>query len=259
MRILAVALLLAAAPGLAAQVDAEAKKKRLAEIVKQMGELHLEGEKLLNELSGGDPDRKQAILRETMEKHAPKMAAEAGRSQIASNERNASSTLTTLASAEADFRANDRDANNLIDFWVADVSALYRIVADEAIKLIEVSVAHADAKPCVPLEKEGKAPGAGKDSSKLIALGKPSTKAGYWFAAVENFQDTTGATVKYDPGNGRNNSKFGFCTYPAEHGKTGKFTFILNEKNTVWKKDTGGQPVSVYPADPAKDGWSKLD
>src|SRR5689334_9677177 len=40
-------------------------------------------------------------------------------SQRASNERNASASLKTLASAEADFRANDRDNNKINDFWTA--------------------------------------------------------------------------------------------------------------------------------------------
>src|SRR5258706_15614178 len=46
-------------------------------------------------------------------------------SQRASNERNASTTLKTLTSAEADFRANDRDGNKGADFWTGDVKGLY--------------------------------------------------------------------------------------------------------------------------------------
>ena len=41
-------------------------------------------------------------------------------SQLASNERGAATALKTLASAEADFRANDRDKNGVNDFWTAD-------------------------------------------------------------------------------------------------------------------------------------------
>ncbi|HVR83252.1 MAG TPA: type II secretion system protein, partial [Planctomycetota bacterium] len=46
-------------------------------------------------------------------------------SQRASNERNASTSLKTLTSAEADFRANDRDWNHVNDFWTGDVKGLY--------------------------------------------------------------------------------------------------------------------------------------
>src|SRR3954465_774253 len=46
-------------------------------------------------------------------------------SRRASNERGAASGLKALASAEADFRANDRDKNGANDFWTADVKGLY--------------------------------------------------------------------------------------------------------------------------------------
>src|SRR6185436_15892203 len=71
------------------------------------------------------------------------------------NEASAAASLKTLMSAEADFRANDRDANKVNDFWVADVAALYGLVpatGGESIKLIELSVAAADA---APLSKSG--------------------------------------------------------------------------------------------------------
>src|SRR5689334_14073176 len=77
-------------------------------------------------------------------------------SQRASNERNASTSLKTLTSAEADFRANARDWNHVNAFWTADVKGLYTMTTaavtgksngttDPLIKLIELSVASADA------------------------------------------------------------------------------------------------------------------
>lgn len=174
--------------------------------------------------------------------------------QRASNERNASTSLKTLATAEADFRANDRDKNRINDYWVGDVSGLYRINAGEGgIKLIELSICAADAKPCVPIDKAGTQHG-----SKFIAAGPGGSQAGYLFAVVESSQDEKGVAQKYDGGNGRNQSGFGFCAYPAEHGKTGTQTFFIDENNTVWRKDTGGKPLEVVPANPAKDGWRKL-
>jgi len=238
-----------------AQDEVEAKKKRLGELMKQMTQIQGEAQKLLNELSGGDRTKMDAIMREVMQKYAPEMAAEVGRAQTASNERNASATLKTLATAEADFRANDRDANHVNDFWVGDVSGLYRIdPGDGGIKLIEIAVCCADAKPCQPLDKAGTQHG-----SKFIAAGVSAPKAGYRYAVVEKYQDDKGAAAKYDEGKGRNPSMFGFCAYPEEYGKTGKSTFMLNENNWVWGKDTGGKPVDVFPADPAKEGWKKLD
>jgi hypothetical protein len=260
MRTLAIAVLLLA-PGFAlAQDSPEAKKKRLGELVKQMNQLQKEAGKLVEELSGGDPEKAQALMKEVMEKYAPEMASGMASAVLAANERNASSTLKSLATAEADFRANDRDVNHVNDFWVADVSGLYRVDTGQGpLRLIELSAATADAKPCVPLDNAGTLPRAAKEhASKLAAAGKPSTKTGYWFAVIEKYQDEKGAAVKYDDGNGRNPSAFGLCSFPAEYGKTGKMTFILNEDNVVWKKDTGGKPPEVFPADPEKAGWTRI-
>ena len=176
------------------------------------------------------------------------------------NERTAAATLKTFAAAQVDFRSNDRDGNLVNDYWAADVSGFYRIDTGVPLKLIERSAAMADAKPCVPIDKGGPLPGAAKEHAcTLIALDKPSPKAGYWFAAVEKYEDEKGASPKYNDGNGRNLSRFGFCAWPAEFGITGRLTFVISQENTVWKKDTGGKPVEVVPAEPARSGWTKLD
>src|SRR5262245_26559596 len=77
-------------------------------------------------------------------------------SQRASNERNASTSLKTLTSAEADFRSNDRDGNHVNDFWTANVAGLYTMTSgaitsatpnnttDPSIKLVELSLASAE-------------------------------------------------------------------------------------------------------------------
>jgi hypothetical protein len=238
---------------LPAQDDVEAKKKRLGELLKQMNQIQSEADRILRELSGGDFVKREAILREAAEKHAPEMAAEMERARTASNERHAATILKTFAAAQADFRSNDRDENRLNDFWVADVSGLYRVDTGIPIRLIERAAAAADAKPCVPLDQEGKVGG-----TKIMALEKPSPKAGYWFAVVEKYEEK-GIPVKYNEGNGRNPSRFAMCAYPAEHEKSGRLTFLIDEGNTVWKKDTGGKPVTVFPEDPRQAGWTKSD
>jgi len=182
----------------------------------------------------------------------------------ASNERNASATLKTLATAQADFRSNDRDNNLVSDYWVADVHSLHALCPlvlegnaykpdpkpdrSKAIRLIEPSAAEADASPV-------KVPGA------LPPPEQPVAKAGYFYRAVE--KDETGKPYGEDTdGRGekfRNRSKFAFCAYPAEYGKGGKLTFLITEDYTIWKKDTGGKPVTQTPADMVKEGWSKLD
>src|SRR5262245_14151844 len=99
-------------------------------------------------------------------------------------ERNSATSLKTLASAEADFRANDRDWNHVNDFWTGNVSGLYTVTSaaikgaeypsttDMSIKLIELSVASADADDTfVP---------AGGENIALTNYAVPSAKAGYW-------------------------------------------------------------------------------
>jgi hypothetical protein len=60
----------------------------------------------------------------------------------ASGERTWSSSLKTLASAEAEFRGNDRDLNQKNDFWFWDVAGLYALKGDggKPIKFIDLSV-----------------------------------------------------------------------------------------------------------------------
>lgn len=69
-----------------------------------------------------------------------------------SHERNASASLKTLATAEADFRANDRDGNGRNDYWRSDVAGLFTLIPKggtdrDAIRLIEVSITAADDRP----------------------------------------------------------------------------------------------------------------
>lgn len=64
-----------------------------------------------------------------------------------SNERAASAALKTLATAEADYRSNDRDGNEINDYWTGDVAGLYR----NQLRLIPRESAEADARPLNPL------------------------------------------------------------------------------------------------------------
>jgi prepilin-type N-terminal cleavage/methylation domain-containing protein len=208
-------------------------------------------------------------------------------SQRASNERNASTSLKTLTSAEADFRANDRDWNHVNDFWTGDVKGLYTMTSaavsgksnsttDPAIKLIELSVASADS--------DGNTVGAGGENCDLTLFAVSSAKAGYWYQALELDQTVAGtaeSTYKTDTGGTPNNmgschntSKFGFMAYPDSQS-AGKFVFMVNENNTIFRSATSGtvrtgtaNPPGVittaaykdFPNDSTlKSYWSKLD
>jgi outer membrane lipoprotein-sorting protein len=174
------------------------------------------------------------------------------------NELSAPACLKTLATAEADFRANDRDQNHINDFWTGDVASLYTLVPegakDSSIMLIDVSIALADAAPL-------------DEGAALEKYGEQEPRSGYWFRVmvkdhsetppVEYQQETTG---KAGAPKARNHSRFGFCCYPAEYGVTGKRTFIINEANTIFWKDTGGEPVLEWPSDAElRRSWTHAD
>jgi prepilin-type N-terminal cleavage/methylation domain-containing protein len=207
-------------------------------------------------------------------------------SQRASNERNASTSLKTLTSAEADFRANDRDWNHVNDFWTGDVKGLYCMTSaavagngggttDPPIKLIELSIASADGDPAlVP---------AGTECMALSNFALSASKAGYWYQALitdASLGATAEATYKLDTGGTppmgscHNTAKFAFIAYPDSQS-AGKYVFVVNENNTIFRSATSGtvkagtsNPPGLltqtqyqnFPDDTnLKNYWSKLD
>jgi prepilin-type N-terminal cleavage/methylation domain-containing protein len=209
-------------------------------------------------------------------------------SQRASNERNASTSLKTLASAEADFRSNDRDWNHVNDFWTYDIRGLYTVTSaavtgasansttDPSVKLIELSVASADGD-------SNSATGATSEYLDITNFAVPSSKAGYWYQAMILDNTLSGSietTYKLDTagipamGSVHNTSKFGFCSYPDSQS-SGKYVFIVNENNTIFRSATTGavrgsasNPPGLltldeyrnWPTDTnLKSFWSKLD
>ena len=210
-------------------------------------------------------------------------------SQRASNERSASTSLKTLSTAEADFRANDRDWNHVNDFWTFNVAGLYTMTSaavsgnaantttDPAVKLIELSVASADS------EGSTASVTGNTEYAALSTFAVSSAKAGYWYIALVNDMSVAGTseqTYKVDtggtPGMGscHNTSKFGFLAFP-DSASAGKFVFIVNENNTIFRSATSGfsrpaltngcpgsltSPYTQWPTDTnQKSFWSKLD
>jgi hypothetical protein len=165
-------------------------------------------------------------------------------SRRASNERTASFTLKTLSTAEADFRANDRDANGVNDFWTGDVSGLYSLkVNGKELRLLERALAEADSCP-------------------IHGLSWPyRPKQGYYFAALEADDSMNGVSYFQNTGGNRpmgdvhNLERFGFCAFP-ESQSSGKYSFIVNENNTIFRSSRGGH-VTRWPDDPRlKSYWS---
>ena len=98
-------------------------------------------------------------------------------------------------------------------------------------------------------------------------FGQPAPKAGYYFRVMTH-DNSNGKSEPYATetstddkmGKVHNNSCFGVCAYPAEYGASGRRTFIINEGNTIFWKDTAGEPVLEWPSDDdLKAEWNKMD
>ena len=183
--------------------------------------------------------------------HRPLTTTSLKRSRCPGSGWSASASLKTIASAQADYRGNDRDGDGLQDFWRGDISGLYSIVpagSTEMIKLIEVSVAGADAAP-LGRGKLGDV-GPGQVAQDHYAVFSP--KSGYYFQALHHADEQPG---------GLNHRRFAVCAFPADYPHSGVWTFILDEGNTIFKRDLGRPgPPEVFPDfETLKREWSKLD
>lgn len=150
--------------------------------------------------------------------------------QLGENERNAGTILKTLASAQADFRANDRDGNGVNDFWTGDIAGLLQH------GLIPRELAAADARPLVPL------------------VSKPVAYMGYYFVAMETDEtEQPPEELRQDTdkksGKVHHRTKFAYCAYPVEFGVTGRNSYIINENNTIRWSYTQGDAVLHWPSD----------
>ena len=105
----------------------------------------------------------------------------------------------------------------------------------EHLKLISLSMAAADARPVTDIH--------------LVT--KQSPKSGYHYVTLH----------PPDEANGRNMSTFAACSYPAEYGVSGKYTYIINEGNTMFKADLGhGRGIDYFPDDDElRKHWEKMD
>src|ERR1043165_9255609 len=166
-------------------------------------------------------------------------------SQRSSYERGSSTSLKTIAVAESDFKVNDRDCNHLCDYWTGDVKGLYTMTSvavagnvggtdDPPLRLIELTLAAADSDPTTPP--------AGGDNMNVTQFTVISQKSGYWYAALTLDGSAAGIeqTYKQDTGGDfpmgsvHNNTRYGFVCFP-DSSVFGKYVFILNEQNTIYR------------------------
>ena len=168
---------------------------------------------------------------------------------IPQNERAAYHALRSLASANADFRATDRDGNQVNDFWTGDVAGLYYLrpntgKEDAEIRLIPREIAEADAAPLKPL------------------VPTPVPYRGYLFRAldeVEFLQGTDERFYKVDTGGKppmgkvHNMSKFGFVAFPIDYPRTGRTTFLIDENYGIVRIEADGQALTTWPLQTPKN------
>jgi hypothetical protein len=155
-------------------------------------------------------------------------------SSQASFERSASTSLKMICKAQMDFAFQDSDGNKVRDYWRTDIAGLYGLKGENGgpIDLIEPSIAIADEAP----------------KTNIDGLGAPGAKMGYWFRAIGFKNETT-----------VDRTRFAVLARP-EYPSFGKFYFIISHDAVVYRKRTlDVPPPDVYPDDPEKDGWQKLD
>jgi hypothetical protein len=153
------------------------------------------------------------------------------------SERTPSTTLKTITSAQADFRANDRDGDGRNQFWRADIAGLYAHApgGGPAIRLIELSTAAADDRPMLSIDPHA----------------RRAPKEGYWYRALRHADEKT---IDAD-------HRFAAECHPADYPTSGRWTFIVDENNTLFRADLGhGKGLEVFPSlDELMRTWAKLD
>lgn len=169
--------------------------------------------------------------------------------------RNVPASLRTLVTAQADFRANDRDGNGKQDYWVGDVSGLYALTEGRdgrLMMLIDLSVAAADARPLPEGAHSGRYRGIDPFAVRV-------PKAGYLFAVIPRradgrpyAQDLDGDGSAFESEDG-----YAFCAYPEDR-RSGTLTFIVDEKGVVYRRKTERKPVDRWPGDPRGEGWIRV-
>ncbi len=167
-------------------------------------------------------------------------------SQRTSCERNSSTCLKTITSAQADFRANDRDGDGINQFWRGDIAGLYTLVPGNqpemvggywnSIKLIELSVAAADDRPITNIHR----------------FAATAPKAGYWFRALRHADEDPKAL---DP------NRFAACAFPACYSSQHHWTYIVDENDSIFRRDLGrGGGIEIYPPnEELRTLWTQLD
>lgn len=178
--------------------------------------------------------------------------------------------LRKFAEANAKFRTSDLDGNGRIDYWVGDVSGLFRLApSGKELELIELADALADGHR---LTRDPEQVAFKKERLKDDAT---QARWDYYFQVMDGRVGERGQREPYHKGNARNLSHFGFVAYPESHAP-GRVIYVIDERGTVYSIDPGaggyfaGAPPRArlaalgrldfgsMPLDPQALGWSKV-
>lgn len=247
------------------ELVADPEKQNDQEWMRRWTRLKASCDGLLKILSKSNHAREQTLMIEIMRKYVPETYEEFMEHNRPGYEATAFACLRHIWGLQYYFRNSDLDQNNENDYWVADLGGLHRMLVpngrpDGLGVLADKEMVRADTRLSVPLTQEGRF-GASNDpgSRVMVAMEEEEHRCGYYFAALEEFEESTGRWVAYDDGSGRNKDRYGFCAYPWSYGVSGVNSFIVSEKTMdVYMKDIGGKRPSRFPLDPEKDGWKKL-
>ena len=141
--------------------------------------------------------------------------------------------LRSYTGAQNMYRRTDWDGDGILEYAFPFTRLNTEVTDGQPIRIIDDAFANAS-----------------RDNSPA---GTPVPRAGCVFV------DLTGDAIAgpYDDGKGNFVNGCGLCGYPAEYGRSGCYTYIVDVRGTVYWKDTGGQPVTVFP-DVGKEGWKTL-
>lgn len=227
-------------------------------VIERFSELGAEMKDLLSKMyADDDVESRRLFSLRLLKKHAPTFYHWSFGGAADRRHRIARTSLMALTTAQESLRSNDMDRNRVPDYWVADVSGLYRILneatGNKIAALNDHRIARADAAPAVALDREGSAHGL-----KLDAIGAGESYEGYYYVVVAR-REAGGRRVNLDEGNGRNPDRFAICAYPDEYGTDGTMTFVVTEEAKVYEIDNAGKPIDVLPADLPKAGWTRSE
>lgn len=141
------------------------------------------------------------------------------------NELTAIRALRLIAAAQQAVLEEDPDGNGERDYWIADLSSLAAWKSEAGGKpapLLSSGIARSDPRPLVKPAR------------------KPEPFCGYHYAALREAPPADGEPRT-------NPARFAFCAWPAEYGRSGRETYLVDQRGKVHAYDGRGLPPVAWP------------